>query len=181
MARNDYQETIQLPEGVSAAVAGNVVTCKGPKGELSREILARGITAKAEDNTIILEAKNATQHQKNLLFTYKAHLKNLAKGASEGFTYKLKICSGHFPMNVAVKGNELEVKNFIGEKVPRHLKLKEGSEVKIEGDAITVTSVDKEIAGQVAADIEQLCKRPGFDKRIFQDGIYIVEKAGKKM
>lgn len=162
-------------------VKDSVVTCVGPKGELSREILARKLTISANSEALTIEAKDATQQQKNLLFTYKAHIKNMIRGVLEGFTYKLKICSGHFPMNVTLKGNELEVKNFIGEKVPRHLNIKEGADVNIEGDQITVTSNSKEIAGQVAADIEQLCKRPGFDKRIFQDGIYITEKAGKKM
>lgn len=181
MAYHDYQETIELPEGVTATVNETVVTCKGPRGEVSREILARGVIAKVNEKRITLEAKNASKKQQNLLFTYKAHINNLVRGANEGFTYKLKICSGHFPMNVSLKGNKFEVKNFIGEKVPRQLTIKEGADVKIEADIITVKGIDREIVGQVTADIEQLCKRPGFDKRIFQDGIYITEKAGKQM
>lgn len=181
MTRNDFKETITLPEGVTASIANNIVTCKGPKGEVSREVLARGITVSTSEKEIVLEATNASKTQKNLLFTYKAHFKNLVQGVAEGFTYKLKICSGHFPMNVSLKGNKFEVKNFIGEKVPRELIIKDGADVKIDGDIITVDGVNKETVGQVAADIEQLCRRPGFDKRIFQDGIYITEKAGKQM
>jgi large subunit ribosomal protein L6 len=181
MVKNDYKEIIKLPEGVTAHVQGKVVTCKGPKGENSREVAATGVNVFLEGHHLVLEAKNATQQQKNLLFTYKAHLSNLVKGASEGFTYKLKICSGHFPMSVGIKGKTFEIKNFIGEKVPRTLTLKEGAHVKIEGDIIEITSTDKEIAGQIAGDIEKLSRRPGFDKRIFQDGIYIINKAGKEM
>jgi large subunit ribosomal protein L6 len=105
----------------------------------------------------------------------------MIKGVQEGFTYKLKICSGHFPMSVALKGNTFEIKNFIGEKVPRTLKIKQGADVKIEGDQITVHATDKELAGTTAGAIEKLTRRPGFDKRIFQDGIYITEKDGKKL
>jgi len=54
----------------------------------------------------------------------------MIRGVTEGYTYKLKICSGHFPMNVSLKGDVLEIKNFIGESVPRKLKIKEGSEEK---------------------------------------------------
>jgi large subunit ribosomal protein L6 len=84
-------------------------------------------------------------------------------------------------MNVNVINNNLVVKNFFGEKVPRVLQLKNGAEVKVEGDLIHVTSSNKEIAGQVSADIEQLTRRPGYDTRIFQDGIYIVNKDGKEL
>lgn len=179
MARNDYSEKVDIPEGVTVTVTDNVVSAKGPKGEVSKKLEAPGTEIKVEEGAVALVAKDANKVQKNLLFTFKAHVKNLLIGANEGYSYKLKICSGHFPMTVAVKGNTVEIKNFIGEKVPRVLTLKEGAEVKINGDDIEVTSVNKEIAGQVAADIEKMTRRPGFDRRIFQDGIYITEKAGK--
>ena len=115
---------------------------------------------------------------KKLINTFTSHMKNLFKGVEEGHTYKLKICSGHFPMTVTLKGEELEVKNFIGEKVPRILKIKPGVKVTVNGSEIIVESINKDLAGQTAASIEQLTKRPGFDNRIFQDGIYIIEKDG---
>ena len=84
-------------------------------------------------------------------------------------------------MNVSVAGGKLVVKNLLGEKVPRVLQLKENTNVKIEGDLVYVTSASKETAGQVSADIEQLTRRPGYDTRIFQDGIYIINKDGKEL
>ena len=109
----------------------------------------------------------------------KAHIKNMIKGVSEGFVYTLKICSSHFPMSVSVSGNKLEVKNYLGEKVPRVLNLVENVKVTINGEEVVVESSDKELAGQTAANIELLTRRSGFDRRVFQDGIYITEKAGK--
>ena len=76
---------------------------------------------------------------------------------------------------------EVIVKNFFGERAPRILKLKSDVTAKVEGSEIIIESTNKEIAGQVAADIEQLTRITNKDKRIFQDGIYITEKDGKKI
>jgi large subunit ribosomal protein L6 len=84
-------------------------------------------------------------------------------------------------MNVSVSGDTFAIKNFLGEKVPRTLKIKEGVTVKVEGTDVTVESTDIEKAGQVAADIEQLTRITNRDIRIFQDGIYIVEKSRKPL
>jgi large subunit ribosomal protein L6 len=126
-----------------------------------------------------LSVKVINKKSKKTANSFKAHIKNMVKGANEGHIYKLKICSGHFPMTVSLKGETLEIKNFIGEKVPRTLKVLEGTTVKVDGTEIIVESINKEKAGHMAASIEQLTRRPGFDRRIFQDGIYIVEKDGK--
>lgn len=178
--RQTITDEVTLPKGVTAQITNGVLTVKGEKGEIQKKLLIKGIDVNIKDS-ITFEAKNATMLQKKTLFTAAAHTRNMVVGVSEGFTYKLKICSGHFPMSVALKGNKFEVKNFIGEKVPRVIIVKEGADVKIDGEAITVSGINREIVGQVAADIEQLTRRPGFDTRIFQDGIFIVEKAGKRI
>lgn len=173
------EDTVTLPEGVTGSYVDHVLTLKGAKGELSRQLFDPRITIAVTDGKLVFTALNATMREKKLLFTFKAHAKNMAKGITDGFTYRLKVCSGHFPMSVAVKDGRFEVKNFIGEKVPRILALKKGVDVKLDGEVVTVTGTDKEAVGQVAGDIEQLTRRPGFDSRIFQDGIFIIDKDGK--
>lgn len=81
-------------------------------------------------------------------------------------------------MNVAVSGNELVIKNFLGEAVPRRVEIMQGAEVKVNGEEITVKSCNVEIAGQTAAKIETACRITNRDRRIFQDGCYIFDKAG---
>ena len=83
--------------------------------------------------------------------------------------------------HVSFAGDVFTIKNFIGEKVTRTLNLKKGADVKIQGNEVIVESSDKEIASQTAADIEQLTRRTGYDRRIFQDGIYIFIKDGKEI
>ncbi|MCA9477532.1 MAG: 50S ribosomal protein L6 [Nanoarchaeota archaeon] len=179
MTDNSYKETIPLPEGVSASFDESIVTVKGAKGEVSRSFLHPKIDVKVTADAVEFSVKRYSKAEKKMLNTFIAHLSNMFKGSMEGHEYKLKICSGHFPMNVSLKGNELEVKNFIGEAVPRKIAFKEGVEVKMDGDIITVKGLDKELTGQTAASIEKLTRRNGFDRRIFQDGIYIIEKDGK--
>ena len=103
----------------------------------------------------------------------------MIQGLQEPFVYKLKVCSVHFPMSVKQSGNEITIQNFLGEKKHRKVKVTTDSEIRIEGQDITVSSHDKEAAGLVASRLEQATRLRKKDRRIFQDGIFITEKAGK--
>ena len=174
-------KAIGLPDNVTASLNGRYLLIKGPKGEVKRELKQRNVSIKIEDKKIILESEGSTKTDKKMFGSLMAHVKNMVKGSLQNHFYLLKICSGHFPMNVSIASNKLIIKNLLGEKVPRVLQLKENVDVKVEGDIIHVASASKEIAGQVAADIEQLTRRPGYDTRIFQDGCYIISKDGKEL
>jgi len=95
----------------------------------------------------------------------------------------MEIAYVHFPMTVELDEgkNQITIKNFLGEKKPRICKLIKGADVKIDGKVITVESHNKEIAGQTAANLEKATFVKGKDRRKFQDGIYIVEKPGRKI
>jgi large subunit ribosomal protein L6 len=175
------EDKLIAPDNCTATQEKDFVVVKGPKGEIKKKLTDKKVKVKQEAQEIIIIYPEDTKRAKRLLNTNKAHIKNMVQGVNEGFIYKLKICSGHFPMNVSMKNNVLEVKNFIGEKVPRALRISPDAKVSVSGDQIVVEATSKEVAGQVAASIEKLTFRPGFDKRIFQDGIYITEKAGKKI
>ena len=103
---------IELPEGVSAEVEGTTIKVKGPKGEVKKTFIHPRVSILINAGKIILDSKKATKKEKVVLGTFTAHLKNMVKGVQEHFVYKLKICSGHFPMNVSLSGNNLVIKNF---------------------------------------------------------------------
>ena len=172
---------VELPSEVSASISGRILAIKGPKGEVRRMVKERSISIKIGNGKVLLESHKGTKKDKKIIGSLVAHIKNMIRGSLQNHAYILKICSGHFPMNVSVSGSKFIVKNFLGEKVPRVLQLKEGANVKVEGELVHVVSVSKEIAGQVSADIEQLTRRPGYDTRIFQDGVYIINKDGKEL
>jgi len=171
---------IKLPKEVQAQLDRGILMMKGPKGDVKRDLLDKNIEIEHKEDVITLKASKFSQRNKKLIKSSAAHIKNMIRGCSEGHKYALKICSGHFPMNVSVNNSQFIVKNFLGEKVPRTLDLKPGASVKVEGDLVVVESTSKEIAGQVSADIETLTKRTGYDGRIFQDGLWIVTKDNKE-
>ncbi len=172
-------ETVKAPEGVTFSAAGRVVTAKGPKGEASYNCISPLVTVKVEAGQVTFSAPNASKREKALIFSYAAHVRNMIRGVQKPYAYILKICSSHFPMNVAVAGKTMSVKNFLGEKVPRVATFPDGVTVKVEGDRIRVESSSKELAGRVAGRIELLTAVANRDRRIFQDGIYLIEKDGE--
>lgn len=171
--------TITVPEKIEVRIELDKIIIKGPKGEASRLFPTKNIKIEKKDNQIIISPIQAGHRFSALVGTFNSHILNMIQGVQEPYIYKLKICSSHFPINVKLAGTEILVSNFLGEKKPRKITIPQNVTVKIEGDIITVESVDKELAGKIASDIEQLTRISAKDRRIFQDGIYITEKAGK--
>ena len=173
----DITEKLRIPEEVDAHIDNQIIKVKGPKGLNERRLFHPQVKIEKKDNLIIITAKKATKKEKTILNTIKAHIRNLMNGVKEGYEYQLKICSGHFPMNVSIQGDELTIKNFFGEKKPRKTRIPKGAEVKIDGDMIKVTGIDIDVVSQTASKIELTTRRTGFDRRIYQDGIWITKKA----
>ena len=173
-------EKIVIPEGVTVDIVGPVIKAKGPKGENERALAQYKIKiSKEDDKTLLASCKKPTKREKTLIYSFIAHIKNLLEGVKSGFVYKVKICSSHFPMSVSVEKDEVVIKNFFGEKIPRKSKIMPGVSVKIEGNMITIQGVDKEKTSLTAACIEQATRITSRDRRVFQDGCYVVEKAGR--
>ncbi len=179
--RKEMFREIEMPEGVEASIDGNSIKIKGKKDEDSKKFSGDKIKIKMEGNKIIIGSKDATKKEKRIINTFAAHIKNMIKGVSEGFEYKLKVVYSHFPITVEIHGKEAIIKNFLGEKVPRKMKILDGATVKIDKDFITVSSHSKELAGQTAANFEKATRIISRDKRVFQDGIFITSKGGKEI
>lgn len=170
---------IELPAGVDVEIVGDTIKVKGPKGEQEKKI---EINVSREDRKLIFEIKD-NKREKKAKNTIIAHIKNMIEGAMNCFEYKLQICPVHFPIKVSLSPDKKTVLigNFLGETKERTASVVKDTEVEIKGDIITVTSADKEAAGQTAANIEMATKVKNRDRRRFQDGIFITEKAGKKI
>ena len=169
------RKEIEIPQGVEIEI-GKTIKVKGPKGEVERILSYPTVEVVKKGNVVALEPKRLTKREKKIINTYEAHVKNLFKGVLETFKYEVKVCSGHFPMSVSVVGDELVVKNFYGEKVPRRAKIIPGVTVKVEGEIIKIEGCDIEKVGQTAANMEKSTRITNRDRRIFQDGLWITSK-----
>lgn len=168
---------VDLPQGITFEMNDTgLIKVKGAKGEAERRLLHPLVSIKKAGDSITLVTKSSKKKSKRMINSYHAHVMNLLRGAQEAFVYKLKICSGHFPMTVKQEGEKIVVSNFLGEKIPRQAKVLPGVKVKIDKEVITVESANVESAGQTAANIETATRIKGRDRRVFQDGIYITEK-----
>ncbi|WFO75811.1 50S ribosomal protein L6 [Desulfurococcaceae archaeon MEX13E-LK6-19] len=172
-------ETVEIPEGVTVDINGMKVKVSGPKGVLERDFShARGILLRKENNEVIVEAYFASRREKALVGTIAAHIRNMIKGVTKGFRYKLKIIFSHFPISVEVdEANKIvRIKNFLGEKADRIAKIiGDDVKVRVEGEDVIVEGIDIEHVGQTAANIELATKVKDKDRRIFADGIYIYD------
>lgn len=172
-------QKIRIPDGVDLNIDNNFVIIKGPEGENKKKFNFGNLKVKKENNEILIFHERATKNEKKQMNTITAHIKNMIEGVQKKFEYKLKICFSHFPISVEINGNRAVIKNFLGEKIPRKAKILEGVDIKINGQEITITSNNRELAGQTAANLEKATKVGKRDRRIFQDGIFMTNKAGK--
>jgi len=165
VAMEKIREEVELPEGVEAKLSGKTVEISGRKGVLKRTFDFQGVDIRQEGRTIAIETTSGRRRQRSAVGTIKSHLLNMIKGVTEGFRYKLRVVYAHFPITVKVEDGRVLIHNFLGERSPR-----------VAGDEVIVEGIDKEEVGQTAFNIEQATYIKRRDPRVFQDGIYIVEK-----
>lgn len=177
-----FEVSVELIDGVSG-VYDNVsgfLTLKGAKGEVSKKMKYPGINVVVEGSMIFIRVPKYSKSEKKISHTYRAHIRNMMLGVTEGFTYTLRVVHAKFPMKIEKKGDRLQLQNFLGEKITRFVNLPEDVKVDVKGSDIVLNGVDKEKVGQVAGSIEQMTKISHLDRRVIQDGIYIVSKPHKE-
>jgi len=168
-----------IPERVTAEYRDGILTIKGPKGSLSREFRHPRLRLEVKDGKVYTLCVLPRKKEKALVGTWWAHIRNMITGVTEGFEYRLKEVHSHFPMMIKFDKNAriLSISNFLGEKSDRKAKILEGVDVRIDGDQVILTGINRENIGQSAANVERTTRIKGFDIRVFQDGVYITHKA----
>jgi large subunit ribosomal protein L6 len=181
MGTGNFVEEIEIPEGVEVVKEEGKIIVRGPRGEISRTLSYPGVKIDKKNGKMMVSTESTRKAQRGMTGTFASHIRNMVKGVTEGYEYKLKVVYAHFPMSVKVIGREVVVENFLGEKIPRRVKISGGCEVRVKGTDISIKGVDIEEVGQTCADIEMLTRVRNRDARVFQDGIYLIEKNGVKL
>ena len=166
---------IEIPTGVNVSVNGNVVTVKGPKGELST-VINENITVNISENEITLTRKN--DNFKNFHGTANANINNMILGVTNGFEKKLESVGVGYRFQV--KGTELVV--TAGYSHPVVVKIPDGITLDSPSNTeLFIKGIDKQQVGEFAASIRKIRKpEPYKGKGIRYKGEYIRRKEGKK-
>lgn len=167
---------IALSKGVEARIDGKVLTVKGPKGTLTRELI-HGVQVSVEEGKLTVSLEEAAKEATNFLGLYWALIFNMVKGVAEGFEKKLEMVGVGY--RAVVQGKLLDLQ--IGFSHPTKLPIPTGVEVSVDKNTlILIKGIDKQQVGQFAADIR--AKRPPEPykgKGIRYANEFVRKKAGK--
>ncbi|MAO87822.1 MAG: 50S ribosomal protein L6 [Crocinitomicaceae bacterium] len=171
---------ITVPSGVELSIQGNVVSVKGPKGELTQEV-DEVISMEYADNVLTMSRPNDDKEVRSKHGLYRALVQNMVTGVSEGYKVQLQMVGVGF--RAAAQGQQLNLSlgysHPIIIELPKEVKL-EAETKKGEAPLVTLSSHDKQLLGTVAAKIRSLRKiEPYKGKGVRFLGEQIRRKAGK--
>ncbi len=167
---------IPLAKGVTVTTKDDKVFVKGPKGELSCN-LVQGIALSVEDNAIVIARDNDEKQTRAFHGMMRALVANMVTGVTEGFEKKLEIVGVGYRAQMQGKKLILNVgySNPIEYDPPKGVEISTESPIKI-----SVKGIDRQLVGQVAAIIREFrSPEPYKGKGIRYAGEYIIRKAGK--
>ena len=122
---------LALPDEVELSCKSRMIKVKGPRGELSRSFkhlqleLSIG-EAKDGGKQLKIQLWFGTRKQLATIRTISTHIQNMIIGVTQGYCYKMRFVYSHFPINVALNGRTVEIRNFLGDKLVRKIKLLDG-------------------------------------------------------
>ena len=176
-------DKISFPEGVTISIKGRMLTVKGPRGELKKDLHHLNLDLRVDNKKKVFTAVRwfGKRADNSTINTALSLVRNMVTGVTKGYRYKLRFASAHFPINVTTEGHMVEIRNFLGEKyVRRHAvnpKVKVfRTDPKVTKDELVLEGNSVEEVSQSAAKIHQLCLVKKKDIRKFLDGIYVQTK-----
>ena len=168
---------VTIPNGVSVELSDQDVSVKGPKGALSLTLVGE-VMARRDGDNIWIEPRNDTRRARNMWGMQRTLVNNMMLGVSEGFRIALQIVGVGY--RAQVRGREIILSLGFSEDV--HYTITDGVEVECPTNtSVTITGIDRQKVGQVAADIRSFRKpEPYKGKGIRYQGEYVYRKEGKK-
>ena len=166
-----------MPKGVEVSISGQDVSVKGPRGELSMTLPGE-ISGSVEEGIVQLGRPNDESEHKAMHGLARSLVQNMVTGVSDGFEKKLEIVGVGYRATATGK-DALELQ--LGFSHPVNIKAPAGIEFDVpQQTEIIVKGIDKQLVGQVAADIRKWRKpEPYKGKGIKYEGEHIIRKAGK--
>ncbi len=176
MSVNIVENTVEIPENVQLTLEGRKITVQGPKGKIVKDFTHTKLNMAAEPGKLRLSVENPRRTEAALVGTISAHVKNMIKGVTTGWVYKMKIVFVHFPTAVKVVGKQVHIENFVGERKARIADIIGDTKVTIKQDDVFIEGIDIDEVSQTAANIQTRAKIRNKDLRKFLDGIYVYSR-----
>ena len=168
---------VEAPASVTMTKDGNVIIVKGRLGIVKKDFTKLPAIISIDGNKTTIKPYGTRKRDLAVTNTARSIITGMIKGVEKGHTYRLKIIFAHFPISVKVKGREVQVENFFGERSPRVSQIRgEGTKVSVLGEDVVVQGPSLEDVSQTAANIELSTKIKNKDQRVFLDGLYIYSK-----
>ena len=170
------RKPISVPAGVDVTVEGSRVTVKGPKGELERNITPV-LSVVAEEGQLRVERPDEEKRSRELHGLTRSLINNMVVGVTDGYTRNLEIQGVGYRAQLVGKKLQLN----LGYSHPIEIEPPDGITFEVENPTkVAVTGIDKEVVGQVAADIRAIRKpEPYKGKGVRYVGEHVRRKAGK--
>merc|ERR1712168_888627 len=171
-----------VPDEVDVSVKSRVVTVKGSRGTLVKSFKHLAVDISMPDKkTVKVEKWFGKRKELAAVRTICSHITNMINGVTKGYKYKMRAVYAHFPINCAISqnGSLVEVRNFLGEKSIRRVRMHDGVVCKnsdSQKDELVLTGNDIEAVSQSVALIQQSTSVKNKDIRKFLDGMYVSEK-----
>lgn len=175
-----YKKEIEIPENVKVEIIDNKIFAEGKLGKTYKEIkhvaLGKIIFMKIEGNKFVAYSTRKRREYMAMVNSIIAHVRNLIEGVTRGYKYRMKIIYSHFPMKIEIKEGKVIINNFLGERTPRIANIVGNTKVELKENFLIVTGNNIEEVGQTCNNIEQCVRISAWDRRVFQDGIYLIER-----
>lgn len=169
------KKPIQFADNTTVAISNGIISVKGPKGELKQDFKNK-IDIKIKDKEISVDKIDGSKEQDVMQGTVRALIINMIIGVNEGYKKSLELNGVGY--RVAKKGNDLEFN--IGFSHPVTFQMPQGIECSVEKNVIYISGIDKQLVGEVSANIRKLKKpEPYKGKGIKYTDEHIRRKAGK--
>lgn len=167
---------VLVPQGVEVKIDGNMVSVKGPKGQLQRH-MHRDMIIKHEDDKIIVERPTESKKHKSLHGLTRTLIDNMVKGVTQGFEKTLELTGVGY--RAAKQGKKLVLS--VGYSHPVEIDIEEGLDIEVPAPTkIIVRGINNEKVGALAANIRAVREpEPYKGKGIRYAGEYVRRKAGK--
>ena len=175
-SKEDILAEVEIPEKVTAKFENNILEVSGPQGTVNKDFEKIPISLTINGKKIIIKPWAKRRKDLAITNTSRSIIRNMITGVLDGYTYKLKVVFAHFPISIKIKGKQISIENFFGERSPRVTDIIGDCKLSVEDEDLVIKGPSLEDVSQTAANVELGTRIKDKDKRVFLDGLYVYSK-----